>query len=381
MKKFITCVLLLVLCLSPRYVYAIEPDTYPGEWGGAAGAALCEATSGQILFEKSASEPMDVAGLARLPALLLVCRAIDEGTLPATQDVRVSAEAAKVKGASAFLDAGEQIKAAELLRSAVMVCAGDAIYALCETLEPSRTMLLASVNALLGELGIGVAYTDVNGTGAKFSASDLLKLGQALAQSPAYCTYSGLYYHELAHQSGRKTELVSSNKLLNSTAGCFGLATGSSPGAGYSGIYAVRRGDTTYICVVAGAKNNADRTSVAAEMIEYAFSAYKVTTLAKADKAVGIELPVDGGTLENVLLIPKGDVKIVSKDTADLTKTEQIPQRLVAPFSASDVVGSLLYTDSEGTLVATVELVPAQSVASAGFAHYYRRALLGWLHR
>jgi D-alanyl-D-alanine carboxypeptidase (penicillin-binding protein 5/6) len=286
-----------------------------------------------------------------------------------------------MKGSSAFLDENEVMQAAELLKGAVMISAGDAIYALCEAVEPSQTLLMQKINELLTGLNIDAEYTDINGTGVKMSANDLLKLGRELAQSKTYTAYSSLTYYELVHQGGRKTELASANKLLRSSTGCFGLATGSSPSAGYSGVYAVRRGDVTYICAIVGAQNNAERSATVTEMFEYAFSAYKATTVAKAGKALASQVPVENGTLRGVDLISKNDVKLLGQGDVEYTKTEDIPEKLRAPLSTQDVVGTITYTDPDGNVLAIVELSPAESVEVAAFAHHFRQILLAWLHK
>ena len=82
-------------------------------------AMIAESVSGQLIMEKNSKERVNVAGLTRLPSLLLVCELIDEGALNLSDKITVSEAAAAVKGPTAFVEPYEEIAASELLKAAV----------------------------------------------------------------------------------------------------------------------------------------------------------------------------------------------------------------------------------------------------------------------
>ena len=87
-------------------------------------AVLMDVGSDTILYSSFGDAPFDVAGLVKLPAILTLAEAFDEGVIAAASEMRVSARAAKISGPTAFLSDGETICAGELMKAAVMISAG-----------------------------------------------------------------------------------------------------------------------------------------------------------------------------------------------------------------------------------------------------------------
>ena len=124
----ILTLLFLILAIPAHSEQAVDFDM-----PSSASALLMDAGSGKVLFEKNASQKTEVAGLKRLPALLTVCRAFDEGLIAGSTRVTVSSEAAAIRGTTAFLEPNETADAEPILKAAVMLTAGDAICALLKT--------------------------------------------------------------------------------------------------------------------------------------------------------------------------------------------------------------------------------------------------------
>lgn len=224
-------VVILAVCVvfaaiyMPRYAVAAQFS-----FDGAAQAGIYELNTLTPLYE-TGDASVEVAGLSRLPALLVLCELMDSGDIDAEGMVSISANAARISGPTAFVEAGETLAASELLKAAVMIGAGDAITALAEAVSGGGVVAL--INQRLSQLGISKTLDDIHGSGSAFTVRELAMLGAALVESPSFLAWSGTYYDTLTHSDGRITELASSNKLLRSCAGCIGVATGSSSSAGY----------------------------------------------------------------------------------------------------------------------------------------------------
>ena len=212
---------------------SLADESMPADMAGAKAAVLAEQTGGNSVAALKADEKMEVGGLSRLPALLAVCEGMDQGLITLNASITVSEAASRIKGPTAFLSAYEIIDAASLLKAAVMITAGDAIYALAEAIYGSATACQQRMQERLSELGVEASYNNLMDTDIRLSANDLVAIGRALMQSPSFTSYSGLFYDSITHADGRVTELASSNRLLKSSVGCVGVATGSSTSAGY----------------------------------------------------------------------------------------------------------------------------------------------------
>ena len=337
--------------------------------------AVC-AESGGTVTEEHADEPLGVAGLSKLPAVLTHCRAFDNGLLSGDAAVSVSRRAASIGGPTAFLKTGETIAAEELIRAAVMISAGDAIVALMEHAFGAEDVFLQNISLTLKSVGIERTMTDCLGTGERFSCRELLRLGEAALMSETFQRYCTVKYAVLTHEGGRETELASANKLLSTLPGCIGLFTGSSKQDGYCGVFACRRGGTTFLCAVVGAENSSARQQEATKRIEEAFANYKTVTLSEASEPLAEAYPVENGDRDTVDLYTHTDVALLlKKSDGEPQPVFDLPEVLSAPLNPDFSVGLARFYDGEGNLLCELALYPGEAVASTGFRDILARVL------
>lgn len=376
LKKYMCIIAAAALLLGYGRAMA---DELPVDVSGIRAGAVIEQSSGLVVFEYNGTEKMNTGGLARLPVLLAVCNKIDSGAVNMSDIFTVSAAAARVGGPTAFLEEYEKIQVSVLLKAAVMICAGDAIYALAEGTYGSAETCIMEVNGLMTSMGIDVEYTDLASDKVQFTAHDMARIGAALMKSESFRLYSGLFYDSIQHEDGRSTELASSNKLLKSCTGTNGVGTGSSSEAGYCGVFSVQRGDTEYICVVFGAQNSSRRAEKAQNMLEYAFAAYDVRTLAEKGDVIRENASVHNGVKSSVSLVAREHVVTLIPKNSTLKESTEIPDVLEAPVEKNTVVGRVIYT-LDGETVGVVELVSGEEIERANVADYIRKSLTEWLH-
>ena len=379
-RRIASLLLTATLCFLCIQTAGAEPEIAPVELTRAKSAAVAEASTMTLILSKEADVKRDVAGLARLPALLYVCETIDAGAFARDATVTVSEAAAAVRGPTAFVEPYERISAEALLKAAVMILAGDAIHALAEACAGTSGAALAAINARLAALSIEAECLSLSGEGTRLSANDLLKLGAALAKSETFCAYSAAYMDEILHEKGNRTELVNPNRLIRNTTGCFGMATGSSQEAGYCGLFGVRRGDTVYLCAVTGAPDSAARFAMAQEMVEYCFTAYQATALARAGEVLVEAVPVRGGTLDVIDLVAGSDAVLLLRQREGCERKFSLPDVLTAPLPADQAVGKAYFTGPDGNIAAEVELFPKTEVPAATLWEHVRRIFSSWLH-
>ena len=303
--------LTIALCAAMLACPAALAEGVTAETGQVKAAIVTEAQSGQRIFEKNAEERLNLGGLVRLPALLYALEYMDSGKLAADENIVVSPEAASVGGATAFLKAGETIKAGTAMKAAVMITAGDATFALAEACAGGQDAAVKAINELMQDAGVYAEVSSIDGKGLMLSAEELAKLGARLAKSGTYKQYSALYLDEIQHENGTRTELVNQNKLIKSLDGCFAGSTGSSGEAQYCGVFMVKRKGAVFIAAVIGAADSKTRFSCASKTIEASAAAVSIKTPVKKGDKVVENVSVYGGIAKNVNLVAAEDVTLI----------------------------------------------------------------------
>ena len=372
MRKYL-CILLTVLLTVSILPHAIAETN----------AAYCikPLHSDVIVAENDADEWLNVAGLTKLPAVLTLCLAFDKGLIDENAGVTVSGAAASIGGPTAFLKRGETIRAGELIRAAVMISAGDAICALPEHAFGSEDIFLENIDLTMRSAGVDKQLPGSLGTYMTFSCKELIALGEAAVESPTFLKYCSEKYAILTHEDGRKTELVTANKLLTSLPGCIGLFTGSSKADGYCGVFACRRGETTYICVIIGAQNSKIRFETATKLFEEAFANYKYYTICDPEEPLVESYPVEDGDVPSVDLYAKEECGLLmNKNKGEPQRKVDLPEVLLAPLDPDHAVGSITFYDADGTLLLEAALYPDREVQSKGLKEILKRLIERFLN-
>ncbi|MBQ2518184.1 MAG: hypothetical protein II536_05080 [Clostridia bacterium] len=372
MRRFICFLMCAVMLAAPMTSGALqEPDGLDT----ASAAVLINAETGAEVCGRNTQTPVEAAGLRRLPALLAVCRAFDGGEITESTPLRVSERAARERGATAFLAAGERIEAGPVLKAAVMLTAGDAIRALLEAAYPADGGKSA-VNSVLSEFGAAPA-DDPMGEGCAFTVGELAAVTLGLAKSPAWLKYSSCYTDTLTHESGQVTELVNPNRLVRFYSGCFGAATGSVGQSEYAGAFIAKRAGTTFCAVITGMPDSKSRFALASSMLDSGFAAYRAAAI---ERAKAMLVPVTGGVKGQVeaeveggayILLPAGDLKITSE--------AELPGFVEAPVEKGSVLGRLIIKNASGEAITELCLKAAETVEKAGFADAFTAAARSWL--
>ena len=278
-KRALAVILALTLAfagmVTPAMAVQTDAANFPIGSEEAKSILLAEATSMQTILQKNDAEQYLVAGLCRIPITLVVCEAIDRGELSLDEQIVVGEFASRISGPTAFLEANEKIAVKDLLKSAAMIGAGDAIVAMALKLFGTDQAAALAINERLSALNINATITSLSNTDTKFSAADLAVLGRCLADSPSFTQYSAMYLDGITHENGKETELANPNRLVKTYPGCIGIATGSSAESGYCGVFAVKRSESVMIAVVIGAKNSKERFSLAQSLFDFGSSNYQ----------------------------------------------------------------------------------------------------------
>ena len=375
MKKLLSVVIMLSLFLLLLPKANAEA---PVDLSSASAALLIDADSGTVIAEKDPDVKLEAAGLKRLPALLMICDAFDSGSISEDTIVTVSPEAARMRGATAFLSSGERIEAGHLLKAAVMINAGDAAYALVNAIWPSGGAALEAVNSRLSELGCG-RLDDALGEGRSFSANEIASVALELLKSEAFLKYSSVYLDAIPHENASATELTNPNRLVRFYSGCFGLATGSVGSSEYSGAFAARRGNTTFLAVVLGAPDSSTRFKLAEELLDHGFASFRSVEIGKAGDVFG-EVSVIGGSANSVEAVLGCDLFMLTGLNGSKLLTEaELPDSIEAPIAEGSEIGTLNVRSASGDLLISAPLTAKSTIERACFKDIFIRLVMSWL--
>ncbi len=380
MKKCLISMLSAALCAVMLLSPAALAEGVNAETGQVKAAIVTEAQSGQRIFEKNAEERLNIGGLVRLPALLFALECMDGGRLAADKEIVVSPEAAGVGGATAFLKAGETIKAGEAMKAAVMITAGDATYALAEACAGGKDAAVIAINGLLRDTGVYAEISSIDGKGLMLNAEELAKIGARLAASATYKQYSALYLDEIVHENGTRTELVNQNKLIKSLDGCFAGSTGSSNEAQYCGVFMVKRKGAVFIAAVIGAADSKTRFNCASKITEASAAAVSIKTPVKRGDRVVENANVYGGIVKSVDLVAAEDVTLIVWNGDEPRSLVSAEEAYAAPVKAGDKAGRLEYIFETSGDAVSIDLLFAIDVDEARLADYAVLCFTKWVH-
>jgi D-alanyl-D-alanine carboxypeptidase (penicillin-binding protein 5/6) len=133
-------------------VMAAEPDVSLKI--DARSAILLEPITGEILFEQDADVALSPASVTKVMTLLLVMEEIEKGALRFDETIVISPEAAAMGGSQIWLEPGEEMLVADLIKAVAIVSANDASYALAERVSGSHDAFVARMNERARELGL-----------------------------------------------------------------------------------------------------------------------------------------------------------------------------------------------------------------------------------
>lgn len=389
LKKIISICLAISTLLLPQMGFAlntIEVNTQPATAItedfpiniSSKSAILMDTVTGQILIAKNAYDELPPASVTKVMSLLLIMEAIEEGKISLTDTVTVSETAAKKGGSQIWLEVGETMTVDELLKATVVASANDACTALGELVAGSESAFITLMNERAAQLGMNNTNFE-NCTGLDdttdnhyTSAYDIAIMSAELIKYDLIKEYSTIWMDYLRDGA---TELVNTNKLIRTYDGITGLKTGTTSKAGCCVSATATRGSTSYVAVVLGANNSADRFADAKALLDWGFANYEIYTPKIDDTTIG-ELRIINGVTQNLvpicektesLLIPKGQsVNVVQKI--------ELPDNVAAPIEKGQVVGKISFLLSD-TEICSFKLYSEFEIQKMTFSHGAKKLL------
>ncbi|MGP4042271.1 D-alanyl-D-alanine carboxypeptidase family protein [Gracilibacillus sp. D59] len=341
-------------------------------------AILIERDTGNILYDKNASEKLPPASMTKIMTMLLIMEAIEKGELSLDEQVRVSENAASMGGSQIFLEAGEEMSVDDLLKGIAIASGNDASVAMAERIAGSEKVFVEMMNEKVEELGLkSTKFQNSTGLPAEdhySTAHDMAVMAKALLKYEDITKYTSIYEDYLRKGTEDEFWLVNTNKLVRFYEGVDGLKTGYTNEAKYCLTATAEKNGMRTIAVVMGAESTEDRNSDVSQLLDYAYAKFETKPLYEKNQAVtsfewlkANKQKVDVVTSDSVsILYPKGTNldKINTKIT--------INQDIELPLEKGSMVGKLQVVEGED-IISETDLIVLEDINHANVLQLFKR--------
>lgn len=339
-------------------------------------AALYD-SSGQVLYEMNADEPLQPASVTKIMTLLLAMEALDRGEVQLSDMVTGSAYASSMGGTQIWLKEGEQLTFDEMLKAIAVGSANDCAVAVAEHLAGTEAAFVERMNARAQELGctsttfINANGLDADGEKTLTSARDLALISVELLRHPKILDYTTIWMDTIRNG---EFSLANTNKMLKSYEGMIGLKTGYISQAGFCISAAAKRDGMTLIATVMAAPTKEARTADVSALLNYGFANFAPYTPDISDQLrpvpvrMGKELSImpEAGQINGIVL--------AKEDTAALTTDVQLVDTVDAPVEKGQQLGTVTVKNGDEVLM-TIPLTAGKSIDALTFGDIYREFL------
>ncbi len=381
MKKTILCLLLVcavvVGIVAGQAAFAEEPVECKSR-----AVLMMDSGTGTVIYEKNPEKRLQIASMVKIMTLNVIFDEINAGNLNYDETITASDNAASMGGSQAFLDAGSEYKASELIKSIIVASANDSCVAMAERISGSVPAFVERMNATANAYGMNNTYF-VNCTGLpapnQYScAADVAKMTRELIKHNDFFEFSGVWMFDFVHPSGRVTSLSNTNKLVRFYNGCDGGKTGFTSEALSCLSATAKRGDTRLICVVIGAENSKVRNAEVSELLNYGFANYESKNVVAAGEVVEESVAVSKGKQDAVRGVAESDVSVFGKK-GSLQNVEKEAELydLSAPISKGDRIGELR-VKLNGEIVGSTYILSDADVTTKNYRDFVNDIVEKW---
>ena len=340
-------------------------------------AILMEASTGQVLFEQNADEPLPPASVTKIMTLLLVMEEIEAGRLRYEDTVSASAHACSMGGSQIYLKEGEEMTVEDLLKSVVIASANDAAVALAEHIAGSEESFVARMNRRASELGMkNTNFENTNGLDDTAenhvtSARDIALMSQALLKHERITEFSSIWMDTIRNGA---FGLTNTNRLVRFYRGATGLKTGSTAKAGFCISATAKREGMELIAVIMGSPSRDIRNAAATKLLDWGFANFGVY---EAPAGQVESLRVTGGEKSSLTAsYPSFRTVVKKNDLRRIQSTRELPDFVSAPIGQGEKIGRIVYT-LDGKELGECAIRAEERVEKIGFLGIVWRILRG----
>lgn len=350
-------------------------------------AILIEPTTKTIIYQLNKDERLAPASMTKMMTMLLIMEALDDGRIELDDKVTISKNAAGMGGSQVFLEENSEIEVEQLLKGIAIASGNDAAVAMAEYIAGTTDEFVIMMNNKAKELGLeNTHFANVHGLDEEehySTAYDMSQIAIELLKHEKILEYTSVYEDYLNKPDGSRTWLVNTNKLVRFYEGVDGLKTGYTSSAKYCLTATGIKNKIRFVTVVMGVDTSEHRSSDTTNMLNYAFSNYKLNQIIEKEDVI-TEIEVKNGRQNKISASTLVDVTDLLKNGENKNYSYNITKfNLKAPINKGDVVGNMEILDNSGNLIKKVDLFSNENVDKNSFLSlfikFYKKNITGYM--
>lgn len=344
-------------------------------------ALLMDYNSGTIIYEHNKDKKLPIASMVKMMTIYLTLKNIDEGNLFLNEKITISENASGMGGSQVFIDPYVNYTVEDLLKSVIISSANDASVALAEKISGSESGFVDLMNSTAKNLGMNnTLYANSTGLPSPeqySTAEDCAIIIKNLLNYGMYHNYSTIWMQDLIHPSGRKTELVNTNKLIRYYEGCDSGKTGSTSEAGYCLTASASRNEMRLISVVIGSETGKDRFKDTTTLFNYGFANYQNKQLLNKELVIQT-IKTNKCKQDMAEIVPLEDFfAFDKKGTKSYYEVNyELPEKISATKQGI-IVGKAIIS-KEGNVIATINLTVKETIEAMTIKDNFKEIINNW---
>jgi D-alanyl-D-alanine carboxypeptidase (penicillin-binding protein 5/6) len=366
-STFLFSVTFLAFCFFGPCEVRGAAEATPGQVN-ARSAVLVEASTGTVLFEQNADEPIEPASFTKVLTLYLVFDALRQGIIHLNDEVYINETAWRTGGSKMFIGVGTKVPLEELIKGITVVSGNDACIAVAEHVSGSVDAFVDAMNKQAEALGMTKSrFLNPDGLPAQgqvTTARDMATLDSAYLQRFP----EAIRYHSIQEFTFNNITQRNRNRLLFKDPSVDGLKTGFVGAAGYHLAATAKREDMRLLAVVMGASTPGIREREAAKLLNFGFRYYALVQPFPENQPVAT-IQVWKGLRDSLALFPDQTASyLISQAQKKSLRWEvHAPKEITAPIKSEQAVGEMVFFVDDQPKK-TVNLVSREDIGRAGWA-------------
>jgi D-alanyl-D-alanine carboxypeptidase (penicillin-binding protein 5/6) len=312
----------------------------------ATAAWVYDMTTGTVLMDKNADQPLPPASMSKLMTITMLFEALKDGRVTMETEFAVSSRAKAMGGSTMFLQETDRPTVSDLIHGMIINSGNDACVVVAEGLAGTEEAFADQMTERSRALGMtNSVFANASGwpdPNHRMSMRDLGILTQHLIEDfPEY--YPVFAETEYNYKDRAPDNRFNRNPLLTLGIGADGLKTGHTSEAGYGLVGSAKQGDRRVIFVITGLASEQARAEEAERIVGWAFRQFSEKTVAKTGIRV-TEAEVHLGDAETVGLVPAEDVRLLVPALVQDSVTAEVVYNgpLIAPVIKGSPVAELI---------------------------------------
>lgn len=378
------CVILCIQCVGVVPVFGEEQENVTENSSAdqtetleisAPSAILMEASTGQILYEKSADQELPPASVTKIMTLLLTFDALASGQIKLEDKVSTSEYAASMGGSQVFLEVGETQTVETMIKCVAVASANDAAVALAEHIAGSESEFVGKMNERAKKLGMEhTNFVNCNGLdteGHLTTARDIALMSKELiTKYPEIHSYSKIWMENITHETRKGSSefgLTNTNKLIRQYTYATGLKTGSTGLAKFCISATAEKEGIELIAVIMADPTPKERFKDAITLLDYGFSKCSRYTEEKIKDLAPVK--ISGGKKECVKVVqekPFTYVTITGEMTEQPERKVTYKKNIKAPVKEGEKIGEVQYYQ-DNKKIGSVAILTTEKVDKATY--------------